>query len=123
MKSHQLLLRAFLEGLMNAPRDLYHLLLTIVYLNRPGRVHFEVADGRFDGHIKVRPNLASCNFARIGFRVDNPFCIRRGRISGRTLQRIQTQALLSGFNPVRIYISNQPVQMYKELPAPTNELT
>jgi hypothetical protein len=85
----------------------------IAYRGQPGHVYFNVDHiDHAHGMLEVRRSAASGNQAKVYFRVDNRRALDRSRVSGRTIQKILSAALLEGLQPIRVVLEGERVRYY-----------
>lgn len=85
----------------------YHGKLGTVWFELPGLEHLETQDG-----IIVLRQLGDRQMVEIPFWCENRWALRRGRINGRMLNDIMSQALLKGLQPAYIVWKGKQMQPY-----------
>ncbi len=98
------------EMLVYVASYLYSLL---AYQGQVGNVYLNVDHiGQAHGRLIVRRSIASAYQSTICFRVDNPRALDPQHITGATIQRIISAALLEGLRPVHVVINGKQVHYY-----------
>jgi hypothetical protein len=78
-----------------------------------GAIYFNV--GRMEAHglLEVRRNSASGGHGLIAFSVSNPSALSAKRLKGTTILSIMTEAMVQGFDPIRLIVDGKEVMAFR----------